>query len=123
MSTAFIPPIRISSHKARKIDRIAYEEMLELASLGAKVLQDAFGRNGDAIPHAGSGLSTFANEIGSDLPGTLVTEEDKTMEKNIVTGIAYTRDEAKITLVKVADRPGVAASIFEPLARRASMSI
>jgi len=62
-------------------------------------------------------LSTFDNAVGSDLPGTLVTDGDDTMEQNYVTGIAYTRDEAKITLVKVADRPGVAAAVFGPLAR------
>ena len=102
--------------KARKVDRIAYEEMLELASLGAKVLQVRSVEMAMKYGMKLQVLSTFANEIGSDLPGTLVTEEDNMMEKNDVTGIAYTRDEAQITLVKVADRPGVAAAIFEPLA-------
>jgi aspartate kinase len=60
-------------------------------------------------------LSTFAEGIGSDLPGTMVVSEDEVLEQETVSGIAYSRDEAKITLVRVADRPGVAAAIFGPL--------
>jgi aspartate kinase len=100
--------------KARKLDRIAYEEMLEMASLGAKVLQT---RSVElAMNHrvAVQVLSSFA-----DAPGTLVVDEDEIVEKQIVSGIAYSRDEAKITLQKVADRPGVAAGIFGPLAEAA----
>jgi len=103
--------------KARKLPRIGYEEMLEMASLGAKVLQTRAVEMGMHTRIPIQVLSTFADAVGSDLPGTLVTDEEETMEQNIVTGIAYTRDEAKITLAKVADRPGVAAAVFGPLAR------
>lgn len=102
--------------KARKIARITYEEMLELASQGAKVLQtrsvEMAMRHGVKVQV----LSTFGQEIGSDIPGTLVGQEEDTMEHETVRGIAYSRDEAKVTLVRVADRPGVAAAIFGPLA-------
>jgi aspartate kinase len=97
--------------KARKLDRITYEEMLELASQGAKVLQT---RSVEiAMNHRVrvQVLSSF-----KDAPGTLVVDEDEIVEKRVVSGIAYNRDEAKITLLKVADRPGVAAAIFGPLA-------
>jgi aspartate kinase len=97
--------------RARKIDKIAYEEMLELASLGAKVLQTRSVELAMAQKVRLQVLSSF-----EDLPGTLVCDEEEIVEKNIVSGIAYQRDEAKITLVKVPDRPGVAASIFGPLA-------
>ena len=101
--------------KARKIPRITYEEMLEMASQGAKVLQtrsvEMAMRHGVKVQV----LSTFADGIGSDLPGTLVVNEDEILEHETVSGIAYSRDEAKITLVRVADRPGVAAAIFGPL--------
>jgi aspartate kinase len=97
--------------KARKLDRITYEEMLEMASQGAKVLQTrsvSMAMNHQVRVQV---LSSFANS-----PGTLVVDEDEVMEKQVVSGIAYSRDEAKITLVRVADRPGVAAAIFGPLA-------
>ena len=97
--------------KARKLDRITYEEMLELASLGAKVLHS---RSVElAMKHRVpvQVLSTF-----SDVPGTMVVDEEAGVEDVMVSGIAYTRGEAKITLIKVADRPGVAAGIFGPLA-------
>jgi aspartate kinase len=100
--------------KARKLDRITYEEMLELASQGAKVLQT---RSVEiAMNHRVrvQVLSSF-----TDAPGTLVVDEDEIVEKQVVSGIAYNRDEAKITLLKVADRPGVAAAIFGPLADNA----
>src|SRR5262249_3664551 len=103
--------------KAHKMTRISYEEMLELASLGAKVLQTRSVELAMRYRMPIQVLSTFANAVGSELPGTLVTDGDETMDQNVVTGIAYTRDEAKITLVKVADRPGVAAGVFGPLAR------
>lgn len=101
---------------ARKINRVSYEEMLELASLGAKVLQVrsvemAYKQN---VPV--QVLSSFDEAIGSDLPGTLVTKEEDIMEQYVVTGVAFTKDEAKVTMVGVADIPGVAARIFGPLA-------
>ena len=97
--------------KARKLDKITYEEMLEMASLGAKVLQT---RSVElAMNHRVRVrvLSSFEN-----LPGTMVVDEDEIVEKQIVSGIAYSRDEAKITLLHVPDKPGIAASIFGPLA-------
>jgi len=97
--------------KARKIDKISYEEMLELASLGAKVLQTRSVEMAMKHRVRVQVLSSFV-----DMPGTLVCDEDEIVEKELVSGIAYSRDEAKITLQKVADRPGVAASIFGPLA-------
>lgn len=101
--------------KARKLTKITYEEMLELASQGAKVLQT---RSVElAMNHRVriQVLSSFADQIGSDLPGTLVVDEGEIVEQEVVTGIAYSRDEAKVTLLQVADSPGVAASIFGPL--------
>jgi aspartate kinase len=101
--------------KARKLTKITYEEMLELASQGAKVLQT---RSVElAMNHRVriQVLSSFADQIGSDLPGTLVVDEGEIVEQEIVTGIAYSRDEAKVTLLQVADSPGVAAAIFGPL--------
>lgn len=103
--------------KAKRMVRISYEEMLELASLGAKVLQTRSVELAMRYRMPVQVLSTFANAVGSELPGTLVTDGDETMEQNIVTGIAYTRDEAKVTLVRVDDKPGVAAAVFGPLAR------
>jgi len=103
--------------KAHKMGRISYEEMLELASLGAKVLQTRSVELAMRYRMPVQVLSTFANDVGSDFPGTLVTDGDETMEQNVVTGIAYTRDAAKITLVKVSDKPGIAASVFTPLAK------
>jgi aspartate kinase len=100
--------------KARKLDRITYEEMLELASLGAKVLQTRSVEMAMNHRVRVQVLSSFA-----DTPGTFVVDEDEIVEKQVVSGIAYSRDEAKITLLKVADRPGVAASIFGPLADHA----
>lgn len=101
---------------ARKMKYVSYEEMLELASLGAKVLQVRSVEMAMRYRMPMQVLSTFANEIGSDLPGTLVTEGNEKMEENTVTGIAYTRDEAKITLLNVSNVPGIAACIFVPLA-------
>ncbi|HJM50310.1 MAG TPA: aspartate kinase [Alphaproteobacteria bacterium] len=97
--------------KARKLDKITYEEMLEMASQGAKVLQTravVMAMNHRVRVQV---LSSF-----SATPGTLVVDEDEIVEQQIVSGIAYSRDEAKITLRRVADRPGVAAAIFGPLA-------
>ncbi len=95
---------------ARKLDKITYEEMLESASLGAKVLQVRSVEM--AMKH---GVRLQVRSSFSDAPGTLICDEDEIVEKELVSGIAYSRDEAKITLVKVADRPGVAANIFGPL--------
>jgi aspartate kinase len=104
---------------ARKMARVTYEEMLEMASLGAKVLQT---RSVELAMNHGvrvQVLSSFEEAPGSDLPGTLVVSEDEIVEQEVVSGIAYSRDEAKITLRKVSDRPGVAARIFGPLAEAA----
>jgi len=111
--------------KAHKLDKISYEEMLEMASQGAKVLQtrsveiamkhkvrlsvrSSFD-DPTKVPPAGGGDE---NRVG-----TLVCDEEEIVEKHIVNGIAYTKDEAKITLVRVADKPGIAAAIFVPLAK------
>jgi aspartate kinase len=97
--------------KARKLDRITYEEMLEMASQGARVLQT---RAVELAMNRGVRLQVLSSF--TDRPGTLVVDEDEIVEKQVVSGIAYSRDEAKITVQKVADRPGVAAAIFGPLA-------
>ena len=97
--------------KARKLDKITYEEMLEMASQGAKVLQTRSVELAMKERVRVQVRSSFNNE-----PGTLVCDEDEILEKQIVSGIAYSRDEAKITLRDVSDRPGVAAGIFGPLA-------
>lgn len=97
--------------KARKLDKITYEEMLEMASLGAKVLQT---RSVELAMNKGVRVQVLSSF--EDTPGTLVVDEDEIVEKQVVSGIAYSRDEAKITLVQVEDRPGVAAGIFGPLA-------
>ncbi|TVQ52484.1 MAG: aspartate kinase [Rhodobacteraceae bacterium] len=96
---------------ARKLDRISYEEMLELASLGAKVLQTRSVELAMRYKVRLQVLSSF-----DDLPGTLVCDEGEIMESKVVSGVAFQRDEAKVTLLGVADRPGVAAAIFGPLA-------
>ena len=97
--------------KARKLERITYEEMLESASQGAKVLQTRAVEMGLKHHVRIQVLSSF-----EDVPGTLVVDEDEIVEREIISGIAYSRDEAKITVAKVADKPGVAAAIFGPLA-------
>lgn len=99
--------------KARKLDKIAFEEMLELASLGAKVLQT---RSVELAMRYNVRLRVLSSfEEQSDNAGTLVCAEEDIMESNVVNGIAYSRDEAKMTLISVADRPGIAAAIFGPL--------
>lgn len=99
--------------KARKLDRIAFEEMLELASLGAKVLQT---RSVELAMRYNVRLRVLSSfEEQSDDAGTLVCPEEEIMESNVVAGVAYQRDEAKMTLISVADRPGIAAAIFVPL--------
>ena len=110
--------------KAHRLDRISYEEMLEMASQGAKVLQtrsvELAMQKGvrllvrssfDAPELAGKGDAETGEGVG-----TLVCHEDEIVEQNVVSGIAYARDEAKVTLLKVADKPGVAARVFGPLA-------
>lgn len=101
--------------KARRIDRISYEEMLEMASLGAKVLQTRSVEM--AMNHRVPirVLSSFAAP-GEPNNGTLVCDEDEIMEKQVVSGIAYSRDEAKISLLGVSNHPGIAADIFSRLA-------
>jgi len=96
---------------ARKLDRITYEEMLEMASLGAKVLQTRAVEMAMKRRQRLQVLSSF-----DDVPGTLVVDEDEIMEQELVSGIAYSRDEAKISLIQVSDKPGIAAMIFGPLA-------
>lgn len=102
--------------QARKLPLVSYEEMLEMAALGAKVLHPRSVELAMAFNVPVQVLSTFAPEIGSDLPGTLVTKEEDIVEKQIVNGVAYTRNEAKVTVVSVPDVPGIAASVFGPLA-------
>jgi aspartate kinase len=105
---------RISSD-ARKLDKIAFEEMLELASLGAKVLQT---RSVELAMRYNVRLRVLSSfEKPSDTAGTLVCAEEEIMESNVVAGVAYSRDEAKMTLISVADRPGIAAAIFGPLSK------
>ena len=99
--------------KARKLDRIAFEEMLELASLGAKVLQTRSVELAMRYKVRLRVLSSFEEQ--SDEAGTLVCAEEEIMESNVVAGVAFSRDEAKMTLISVADRPGIAAAIFVPL--------
>ena len=108
--------------KARRLAKISFEEMLEMASLGAKVLQvrsvelamvhrvRTFVRSSFEEPDA-PGMGDLDNP-----PGTLICDEDEIVEQQVVTGIAYAKDEAQISLRRVADRPGVAAGIFGPLA-------
>jgi len=104
---------RITS-KARKLEKIAFEEMLELASLGAKVLQT---RSVELAMRFGVRLRVLSSfEDNDEHAGTLVCAEEEIVESNAVAGVAYSRDEAKMTLISVADRPGIAAAIFGPLA-------
>jgi len=97
--------------RARKLDRVTYEEMLEMASLGAKVLQTRSVALAMAHKVRVQVLSSFTDE-----PGTLVVDEDEIVEQQIVSGITYSRDEARLTVLGVRDRPGVAAAVFGPLA-------
>lgn len=100
--------------KARRMEKISYEEMLELASLGAKVLQTRcveLGMNHNVPIRV---RSSFAKD-GENFPGTLVCNEEEIVEKQVVSGIAYSRDEAKFTLLGLPDNPGVAADLFQTL--------
>ncbi|MDQ6995964.1 MAG: aspartate kinase [Mariprofundus sp.] len=97
--------------KARKIERISYEEMLEFASLGAKVLQTRsveLAMRHDMPLHLRSSFDL--------VPGTMVVQEDETMERATISGVAYNRDEAKITIMGIPDQPGIAAKVFGPVA-------
>ncbi len=97
--------------RAKKLQKITYEEMLELASVGAKVLQTRSVELAMKEKVRVQVLSSF-----TDTPGTLVVDEDEILEQEIVAGIAYSRDEAKVTVRRVPDKPGIAAAIFVPLA-------
>ena len=97
--------------KARKLEKISYEEMLELASVGAKVLQTRSVELAMNERVRVQVLSSF-----QDLPGTMMVDEEEIVEKQTVSGIAYSRDDAKITLRRVPDRPGIAAAVFGALA-------
>ncbi|WP_342643598.1 aspartate kinase [Rhodoligotrophos ferricapiens] len=109
--------------KARKIARISYEEMLEMASLGAKVLQTRSVELAMVHRVPLQVRSSFEepdspnqNTVDGNGPGTIVCDEEDIVEQQVVTGIAYSKDEGKVTVVRVPDRPGVSASIFGPLA-------
>jgi aspartate kinase len=99
------------TRKARKLGRVAYEEMLELASLGAKVLQTRSVELAMRYKVRLQVLSSF-----QDVPGTLVCDEEEIVESRVVSGVAHSRDEAKMTVIGVPDRPGIAAAVFGPLA-------
>jgi aspartate kinase len=108
---------------AHKLDRISYEEMLEQASLGAKVLQPRSVELAMVYKVPLQVRSSFEapdspnqNTSNGNGPGTIVCQEDKSMEQHVVSGIAYSRDEAKVSLRRVKDKPGVSAGIFGPLA-------
>ena len=95
---------------ARKLEKISFEEMLELASLGAKVLQIRSVEFGMKY-----GVRIHVRSSFNDNPGTLVTREEEIMETAVVSGVAHSKNEAKITIVRVPDKPGIAAKIFKPL--------
>ncbi len=98
--------------EARKMEKISYEEMLEMASLGAKVLQTR------SVEFAMKyNVPVVVRSSFSDNPGTLVTKEDKDMEKVVVSGITYDKNQAKITLIGLPDKPGIAAKIFTDIAK------
>jgi aspartate kinase len=96
--------------KARRLDRITYDEMLEMARAGAKVLQP---RSVELAKKYN--VPVYVKSTFTDEGGTLVTKEDEEMEKAVISGVTYDRDQAKITVIHVPDRPGVAARIFTPL--------
>ena len=100
------------SEKAKKIDKISYEEMLEMSSLGARVMQPMSVQASmiDNIP-------IHVRSVFSEKDGTIITSQSEIDYKNVVTGISYSKNDAKVTLVGVADKPGIAAAIFEPLGK------
>ena len=97
--------------KARRLDRISYDEMLEMARSGAKVLQPRSVEMAKKFQ-----VPVYVRSSFTDEGGTLVTKEDEQMEKEVISGVTYDRDQAKITVVHVPDRPGIAAWLFTPLA-------
>ena len=97
--------------KARRLDRISYDEMLEMARSGAKVLQPRSVEMAKKFQ-----VPVYVRSSFTDAGGTLVTKEDEEMEKEVISGVTYDRDQAKITMVHVPDRPGIAAWLFTPLA-------
>lgn len=97
--------------KARRLDRISYDEMLEMARSGAKVLQPRSVEMAKKFQ-----VPVYVRSSFTDGGGTLVTKEDEEMEKEVISGVTYDRDQAKITVVHVPDRPGIAAWLFTPLA-------
>ena len=101
------------TEKARRLNKISFEEMLEMASLGAKVLQTRSVELAMRFNVKLRVLSSFDDKEPNI--GTLVCSEEEIMESNVVSGIAHSKDEAKMTLISVADRPGIAAAIFGPL--------
>jgi len=99
--------------KARRLERISYDEMLEMAMTGAKVLQPR------SVEMAKKyNVPVYVKSTFSDKGGTLVTKEDKEMEKEVLSGITYDRDQAKITVIHIPDRPGIEANLFLPLSER-----
>ena len=97
-------------NKARKLKKVSYDEMLEMASLGAKVLQTR------SVEFAKNTTSpVMVRSSFTDAEGTLVCKEDEDMEKVAVSGITYNKNEAKISVVRVPDKPGIAAKLFRPL--------
>jgi aspartate kinase len=99
--------------KARRLDKISYDEMLEMAMTGAKVLQPR------SVEMAKKyNVPVYVKSTFSDEGGTLVTKEDKAMEREVLSGITYDRDQAKITVVHIPDKPGIAANLFTPLSER-----
>lgn len=104
--------------KAQKLNKVSYEEMLEMASLGSKVLQTRSVELAMNYRVKVQVLSTFDERPAADLPGTLLVDEEDLVEQQRVTGLAYSRDEARVTLTNVENKPGVSAGIFGPLADR-----
>ncbi len=99
--------------KARRLDKISYDEMLEMAMTGAKVLQPR------SVEMAKKyNVPVYVKSTFTDEGGTLVTKEDQEMEKEVLSGVTYDRDQAKITVTHVPDKPGIAASLFTPLSER-----
>lgn len=97
-------------NKARRLEKISYDEMLEMAMMGAKVLQPR------SVEMAKKyNVPVYVKSTFSDKGGTLVTKEDKDMEREVISGVTYDRDQVKVTVVHVPDQPGVAAKLFTPL--------
>ena len=99
--------------KARRLEKISYDEMLEMAMTGAKVLQPRSVEMAKKYD-----VPVYVKSTFSDEGGTLVTKEDREMEREVLSGITYDRDQAKITVVHIPDKPGIAANLFTPLSER-----